>query len=192
MTEIRVPAQREAANAPDLEILRFAPNLARQNSELVTGPEEAVGGDDQSRSVPPPRGSNRRVSSAMRIKWSAQEAARPVWYLGRGFLIYGFSGAGFEPAADAELAVALCSSEESALSASSGDMGEGTAAGAGVARGFASLRGTETRDADGFDDDSGDIFFAVRGSVVKTWPQREHLKVGLSAGRTRSSIRYRV
>jgi hypothetical protein len=112
--------------------------------------------------------------------------------VGRGFLIYGFSGAGFEPAADAELAVALCSSEESALSASSGDMGEGTAAGAGVARGFASLRGTETRDADGFDDDSGDIFFAVRGSVVKTWPQREHLKVGLSAGRTRSSIRYRV
>jgi hypothetical protein len=38
----------------------------------------------------------------------------------------------------------------------------------------------------------GATFLTRRGSALKTWPQREHLKVGFSAGSTLGSIRYRV
>src|SRR5258708_3627510 len=36
---------------------------------------------------------------------------------------------------------------------------------------------------------TGLLTFAGTGSALNTWPHREHLKVGVSSGRTRSSIR---
>ena len=61
------------------------------------------------------------------------------------------------------------------------------AAGAPTIEGLASLRCVETRGGGVLE--VSVAFLAVAGSALKTWPHREHLNVGMSAGRTRSSMR---
>jgi len=104
--------------------------------------------------------------------------------VGRGFLMYGLTGADFDSNAGCGFAVAVWCADGTDSGASAGTSVE---VAVGVGSGLGSVR--DTRGVWGLDEGSGAAFFAARGSVVKTWPHREHLKVGLSAGRTRSSMR---
>jgi hypothetical protein len=113
--------------------------------------------------------------------------------VGRGFLMYGLIGAGFASAGsdDADGSGAGVGSLDGAGFAGSPTI-FGVAGDGGGSR-LSSVLVPGPRDVGGFDALSGAAaFLMVPGSAVKTWPHREHLKVGLSAGRTRSSMRYRV
>src|SRR5258708_36302802 len=99
--------------------------------------------------------------------------------------MYGFIGAALDSDAGCDSAAAVWPSDASGSGADSAEA-LGVELAAGVTSGLGSGRGA--RAACGLDEGSGATFLAVTGSVVKTCPHREHLKVGLSAGRTRSSM----
>src|ERR1700724_1624862 len=103
--------------------------------------------------------------------------------------MYGLIGAGFDSDAGCGFTAAVCS-DATYLGASAGASGVEAAA-AGGTSGLGSVRGGDTCGGSGLEEGFGSAppFLAASGSAVKTWPHREHLKVGPSAGRTRSSMR---